>query len=127
MSRVRKRWLVVALVCVGIALYFGFRNPPLPAGSEWTCPRMLEIKQEWDSLEGIETKTKDEYQDKLFALDDTEFVNNAMQWYEKEKDNLVVNKIYWHNTAMFAPEHYEQRPKSSKQWESFREPLFIKE
>jgi hypothetical protein len=34
--------------------------------------------------------------------DDAEYVANAMQWYEKEKNHLIVNEVYSRN-AMFMP------------------------
>jgi hypothetical protein len=48
---------------------------------------------------------------KIEGKDDTEFVNNAMQWYEKEKDHLKVN-YYGYATATqpLPPEQYEEHP-----------------
>lgn len=53
--------------------------------------------------------------------DDAEFVNNAMQWYEKEKGHLVVNKAH-HPFGSLAPEgsEYYQIPPYDK-----FPPLFI--
>ena len=31
--------------------------------------------------------------------DDAEYVANAMQWYEKEKNHLIVNEEYWRNVS----------------------------
>jgi hypothetical protein len=42
--------------------------------------------------------------------DDGEFVSNAMQWYEKEKDHLTVNGDYWKNTMLMPAEVYDVRP-----------------
>ncbi|HEY2411267.1 MAG TPA: hypothetical protein VGI40_03445 [Pirellulaceae bacterium] len=43
--------------------------------------------------------------------DDAEYIENAMQWYEKEKDHLVVNPNYWRNEMHFPLEMYEMNPK----------------
>jgi uncharacterized protein (TIGR03067 family) len=43
--------------------------------------------------------------------DDAEYIENAMQWYEKEKDNLVVNPNYRRNEIFFPLESYERNPK----------------
>jgi hypothetical protein len=56
--------------------------------------------------------------------DDAEYVNNAMQWYEKEKSHLTVNPLYWKNAdalpaEMFdlMPELYEKCEKSPAAWQ----------
>jgi hypothetical protein len=41
--------------------------------------------------------------------DDAEYVANAMQWYEKEKEYLVVNQMYWKN-AMMPSVLYDKKP-----------------
>jgi hypothetical protein len=42
--------------------------------------------------------------------DDAEFVRNAMQWYDKAKDHLTVNREYWRNDMYFPVEQYEMQP-----------------
>ena len=42
--------------------------------------------------------------------DDAEYVANAMQWYEKEKDHLIVNVEYWHNSVWVPGGMYDEMP-----------------
>jgi hypothetical protein len=42
--------------------------------------------------------------------DDADFVKNAMQWYEQEKDNLVPNPGYLSSDDSFPLESYEGHP-----------------
>lgn len=42
--------------------------------------------------------------------DDTEYVKNAMQWYEKEKGHLTVNPRYAFNTELFPADTYDEMP-----------------
>lgn len=42
--------------------------------------------------------------------DDTEYVKNAIQWYDTEKDRLVVNPNYWRNEMLVPLECYERNP-----------------
>jgi hypothetical protein len=59
---------------------------------------------------------------------DADYVKNAMQWYEKEKDHLTVNRKYEHNGMFFPPEAYEETPElyESPPPHLKREPLFDK-
>jgi hypothetical protein len=59
--------------------------------------------------------------------DDAEFIKNAMSWYEKEKNHLIVNKMYWRNEVHVPLEEYEEHPEYfEKLLKSFRpEPLFL--
>lgn len=60
----------------------------------------------------------------IHGKDDAEYVNNAMQWYEKEKDHLVVNPQFCRN-EMFVPlESYEINPKLYVEFPLKRELLF---
>jgi len=43
--------------------------------------------------------------------DDAEYVKNAMQWYENEKDHLIANPNYWRNELLVPLEGYEMNPK----------------
>jgi hypothetical protein len=43
--------------------------------------------------------------------DDAEYVINAMQWYKKEKDHLVVNQMYWYNAMHLPSAIYDYMPK----------------
>ena len=60
--------------------------------------------------------------------DDSEFVNNAMRWYEKEKGHLTVNSAYTLNETsngrMFSIESYEENPDYYDNPPQAREPLF---
>jgi hypothetical protein len=40
--------------------------------------------------------------------DDADFVSNAMQWYEKEKEHLVLNDRYWMDDTELPSEWYER-------------------
>jgi len=42
--------------------------------------------------------------------DEAEYVANAMQWYEKEKDYLIVNGEYLLNTMKIPAEDYDEMP-----------------
>ena len=42
--------------------------------------------------------------------DDAEYVANAMQWYQKEKNHLIVNGDYWENTQHLSAGFYDERP-----------------
>jgi len=42
--------------------------------------------------------------------DDAEYVAHAMQWYEKEKDHLVVNGEYWRNSMWMPGGMYDEMP-----------------
>jgi hypothetical protein len=42
--------------------------------------------------------------------DDAEYVANAMQWYEKEKNRLIVNGEYWRNATHLPAEFYDEHP-----------------
>ena len=46
----------------------------------------------------------------IHGKDDAEFVNNAMQWYEKEKGHLTVNQMYWRNTMGLPADTYDLMP-----------------
>lgn len=63
--------------------------------------------------------------------DDAEFINNAMQWYEKQKSHLIVNSAYTLNETsngrMFSIESYEENPEYYDRPPQAREPLFKKE
>ena len=56
----------------------------------------------------------------IVGKDDADYVNNAQQWYEKEKDHLAVNIRYVANDADASLERYEKNPKL---YESFPPPL----
>ena len=59
--------------------------------------------------------------------DDAEFVKNAMQWYEKEKDHLVPNGWYSNNQRMFLLDELPKNP--DEPWKGNRQliqPLFEK-
>jgi len=59
---------------------------------------------------------------------DAEFVANAMQWYEQEKDHLVVNREFWRNEVRIELEVHERRPEFYDQFPDgmTRELLFEK-
>jgi hypothetical protein len=42
--------------------------------------------------------------------DDAEYVTNAMQWYEKEKNDLAVNVQYWQTTMWWPAEIFDEMP-----------------
>ena len=42
--------------------------------------------------------------------DDAEYVANAMQWYENEKNHLIVNGEYWHNALQTPTGIYDEMP-----------------
>lgn len=42
--------------------------------------------------------------------DDAEYVANAMQWYQQEKDHLIVNSEFYRNDRAFSVETYETDP-----------------
>lgn len=46
----------------------------------------------------------------ISGKDDAEYVKNAMQWYEKEKEHLVVNVGYARNETLVPMETYQERP-----------------
>ena len=60
--------------------------------------------------------------------DEAEFVQNAMQWYEKEKGHLVVNSTYTLNVTSngvaFTIESYEKHPDYYDNPPQARDPLF---
>jgi hypothetical protein len=58
--------------------------------------------------------------------DDAEFVKNAMQWYEKEKDHLVYNRLYRLNDESFPVESYERYPDLYEKKVVGRELLFLR-
>lgn len=62
----------------------------------------------------------------ISGKDDADYVTNAMEWYKKRKDHLVVNPNYWRNEMHVPLESYEMNPKL---YDTFpppykREPLF---
>lgn len=60
--------------------------------------------------------------------DDADFVKNAMQWYEKEKDHLTVNSLYWENELLAPVESYDLHPRFYEKYPGPipRKPLFEK-
>jgi hypothetical protein len=56
--------------------------------------------------------------------DDADFVKHAMDWYQKEKDNLVPNAGYSGNDDSFPLESYENDPTLYERHASRRAPLF---
>jgi uncharacterized protein (TIGR03067 family) len=58
--------------------------------------------------------------------DDADYVKNAMQWYEKEKDHLAVNTKYHRNDYHVPLEWYEKHPEYYDKYPTSvkREPLF---
>lgn len=60
------------------------------------------------------------------GTDDAEYVKNAMQWYEQQKDHLAVNWGYRDNDRLFPPESYEKHPELYEKVPAYlkREPLF---
>jgi hypothetical protein len=55
---------------------------------------------------------------------DAEFVTNAMQWYEKNKDNLDPNGFYAGNEDFHPLESYEEHPEYYEKYIGHRELLF---
>jgi hypothetical protein len=47
----------------------------------------------------------------ISGTDETDYVNNAMQWYQKEKEHLGVNPNYWRNEMLVPLEDYERNPR----------------
>ena len=58
--------------------------------------------------------------------DDADYVKNAMQWYENEKDHLAVNPKYINNDDHVPLEWYEKHPEYYDRYPASvkREPLF---
>jgi hypothetical protein len=56
--------------------------------------------------------------------DDADFVKHAMDWYQKEKNNLVPNAGYSGNDDSFPLESYENDPTLYERHASRRAPLF---
>jgi hypothetical protein len=59
--------------------------------------------------------------------DGSEFVKNAMKWYEKNKNRLTVNEFYFAYATGVGEESYERNPELSREFPSGtdKKPLFI--